>query len=99
MSGTLDQISDDEVPSPCLPATSPPQPSARAAATVPADSDDKVPIPHCSHRPALVSFYAEVPLLHPSFPCLFPPRPLLCFALNLPCRLAADALSGVAIKL
>jgi hypothetical protein len=99
VSGTPDQISDGEVPIPLLRATSPPQPSARAAAPLPADSDDEVPIPRFSHRTALVSCYgdAEVALCAPEFLAFPPPPPLLLFALNLPCRLAAtaDALSGM----
>jgi hypothetical protein len=46
VSGPPDQISDDEVPVPPLNVTSPPQPSARAAAPSSADSDDEVPIQH-----------------------------------------------------
>jgi phosphate-selective porin len=66
MPGASDQVSDDEVPIPCLHATSPFWLSARAAVTSPADSDDEVPIPRFSHRPTLVSCYgdAEGPLLH-----------------------------------
>jgi hypothetical protein len=54
VSGAHDQVSDDEVPIPCLHVTSLPQPLARAAAS-PAGSDDEVPIPPFSHHPALVS--------------------------------------------
>jgi hypothetical protein len=49
VSCTPEQISDDEVPIPHLHDTSPPQPSAHAAAPSPADSDDEVPIPRVSH--------------------------------------------------
>jgi hypothetical protein len=46
---------DDEFPIPCLCVSSPPRPSALAAAALPADNVDEVPIPHFSQRPALVS--------------------------------------------
>jgi hypothetical protein len=71
VSGTPDQISDGEAPFPRLHVTSPPQPSAHAAAPSPADSDDEAPIPRFSHRTALVSCYgdAEVPLPHPGRSC------------------------------
>jgi hypothetical protein len=69
---TPDQISNDEVPIPRLHVTSSPQPSVYAAALMPADRDDEVPIPHFSHRTALHSCYgdAEVPLPHPGVSCL-----------------------------
>jgi hypothetical protein len=72
VSGTPDQISDDEVPIPGLHVISPPQPSAYAAAPSPADSDDEVPIPCFSHRIVLVSCYGdvEVPLPRPGVLCL-----------------------------
>jgi hypothetical protein len=56
VSGTPDQISDDEVPIPRLHAyaTFPPQLSAQAAVLSPADSDDKFLNPCFSHRAALV---------------------------------------------
>jgi hypothetical protein len=54
VSNASDQVNDDEVPILCLHVTSPPRPSACAAAASPADSDDKSPIPQFSH-PALVS--------------------------------------------
>jgi hypothetical protein len=65
VSGAPDHVSDDEVPIPCLHVTLPPRPAARAAATSPANSDDEVPIPRFSHRPALLSRCgdAEVSLL------------------------------------
>jgi hypothetical protein len=83
------QIGDDEVPISRL--------SLHAAAPLPADNDDDVPIPRFLHHTALVSCYgdAEVPLLRPSVSCLSSsPSPLL-FALNLPWMLVADALSGM----
>jgi hypothetical protein len=91
--GAPDQVRDDEVPIPCLHATSPPRPSARAAAASPAGSDDEAPILHFSHFPALVSCYddAEVPVLSTSVSVLSSSTSLLLFALNLPRRLA-DAL-------
>jgi hypothetical protein len=72
---------------------------AFADAGLPADSDDEAPILRSSLGPVLVSSShdAEVPLLHLSLSRLTPPLPLLLFALNLPCRLAAvaNALSGM----
>jgi hypothetical protein len=89
MSGTPDQISDDEVPIS--------QPSAHAAAPSPADSDDEVPIPHFSDQTALVSCMVMLRFLAcaPVLLAFLPPPPLILF--NLPCRLAtpADALSGM----
>jgi hypothetical protein len=74
-------------------------PSACAAATLPADSDDEVPIPHFSRGTALICvmvmlrFFSRTPV----FLAYPPPPPLLLFALNLHRRLAAaaDALSGM----
>jgi hypothetical protein len=43
VSGALEQVSDDEVPIPCLHVTSPSRPSALA--TSPAASDGEFPIP------------------------------------------------------
>jgi hypothetical protein len=65
VTGAPYQVSDDEVPISCLHVTSPPRPSAHAAAASPIDSDDELPIPRFSHHLALVSCYgdAEVPLL------------------------------------
>jgi ABC-type iron transport system FetAB ATPase subunit len=40
VSGAPNKVSDDEVPIPCLHVTSHPQPSACAASTLPANSDD-----------------------------------------------------------
>jgi hypothetical protein len=93
VSGAPSQISDDEVPIPLLHVTSLPQPSAHAAAPSPADSDDNVPILCFSHRTALVSCMAMLRFLFraPVFLAFPPPPPLLLFALNLPCRLAAAA--------
>jgi hypothetical protein len=54
VSGAPDQVSNDEVPIPCLNATCSPQPSARTAAASPAASDEEVAIPHFPHGPALV---------------------------------------------
>jgi hypothetical protein len=67
-----DQASDDEAPIPCLLVTSPPRPSVHAAAPSPANSDDKVLIPHFSHRSALVlcDGDAEVSLPRPGVSCL-----------------------------
>jgi hypothetical protein len=72
MLGAPNQISDDEVPIPGLYVTSPPQPSAHAATSSPAHSDDEVPIPRFSHGTVLVSCYgdAEVPLPCPRVSCL-----------------------------
>jgi hypothetical protein len=99
VSGTPDQISNDKVPIPRLHDTFPPQPSAHAAASLPADRADEVPIPR-SHTVllwfcvmAMLKFLSRA-LVFLAFP---PPPPLLLFALNLPCRLAAvaDALLGM----
>jgi hypothetical protein len=94
--GTPDQISDDEVPIPCLHVTSPSQPSAHAAAPSPADRDDEVPIPRFSHHTALVSCYsdAEIPPALRYFLPFILPLPSYCSPST--CRLpaAADALSG-----
>jgi hypothetical protein len=99
MSGSPNQVSDDEVPIPRLHVTSPPRPSARAAATSPADSDDEVPIPCFSHRTDLVSCYgdAEAPLPRPSVSHLSSSTSPPIVRLNPPHRLAAaaDALSGM----
>jgi hypothetical protein len=80
VSGTPDQISDDEVPIPRLHVTSPPQPSARAAAPSPAGSDDEFPL-HGSHTVLLwfrimvmLRFLSRAPVF-----LAFPP-PLLLFA-------------------
>jgi hypothetical protein len=72
LSGTPDQISNDEVRIPRLHGTFPPQPSAHAAAPSPADSDDEVLIPRLSHRAAvgLCDGDAEVPLPCPGVACL-----------------------------
>jgi hypothetical protein len=72
VSGTPDHISNDEIPIPRLHVTAPPQTSAHAAASSPADSNDVVPILRFSHRTALVSCcdYAEVPLPGPFVSCL-----------------------------
>jgi hypothetical protein len=97
VSGAPDQVSDDEVPIPCQHVTTPPRPSAPAAAPSPADRDDEVPIPQFSHCTALLSCYgdAEVPLPLPSLSRLFSSTTVLLFALNLPCRLVAVALLGM----
>jgi hypothetical protein len=99
VSGAPNQVSDDEVPIPCLHVTSPLRPSACATAASPSDSDDEVPIPRFSHCPALVSCYrdAAVPPQRLRFLTFAPPLPLLLFALNLPRMLAAvaDDLSGM----
>jgi hypothetical protein len=55
MFGALDLVSDDEVPIPCLPVPSPWRPSAHAAAALPADRGDEVPILGTQPRSALVS--------------------------------------------
>jgi hypothetical protein len=47
--GAPDQVTNDEVPIPCM-SPPPPRPCARAAATLLVDSDDKVPILCFSHR-------------------------------------------------
>jgi hypothetical protein len=54
VSGTPDQIRDDEVPIPRLHVTSPPQPSAPSAAPSPGDSDDEVSVPHFPNCSAFV---------------------------------------------
>jgi hypothetical protein len=93
MSGAPDQVSDDEVPIPHLHVTFPRSPSALAAATSPAVRDDEGPILRFSHHTALVSSYCDA---EASPPCTSVSRlsssTLLLFALNLLCRLAADAL-------
>jgi hypothetical protein len=75
-----------------------PQPSARAAAPPPAESDDEVPIPRFSYHTAILIPYFRIIVmlrfLSRAPVCLAFPPPLLLFALNPPCRLAADALSG-----
>jgi hypothetical protein len=81
MPGASDQVRDDEVPIPCLHATSPFWPSAHAAVTSPADSDDEVPIP-ISHT-ALLWFRVMVMLRVLSCASVFlvfalPPPILLC---------------------
>jgi hypothetical protein len=95
VSGTPGQISDDEIRIPRLHGTFPPQPSAHAAATVMAKFSFRV-----SHTVllwfcvmAMLWFLSRAPVFL-AFP---PPPPLLLFALNLPCRLAAvaDALLGM----
>jgi hypothetical protein len=93
VSGTTDQSSDDEVRIPHLHGTFPPQPSAHAAPPSPADIADEVLIPRFWQRAALVlcGGDAEVSLPRPVFLAFLPPPPLLLFALNLPCRLAAVA--------
>jgi hypothetical protein len=93
MSGAPDQVSDDEVPIPHLHVTSPPSPSALAAATSPAVRDDEIPILVFSDHTALVLSFrdAKASLLRTSVSRLSSST-LLLFALNLPCRLAADAL-------
>jgi hypothetical protein len=60
----------------CMSPT-PPRPSAHAAATLLADSDNEVPIPHVSRCTALLSCYgdAAVPL----------PRPSVQLELNIRC--------------
>jgi hypothetical protein len=65
VSGTPNQISNDEVPIPHLRVTSPPQPSAHAAAPSPADSEDEDPIPRFSHPTAPVSCYGDAEVPHP----------------------------------
>jgi hypothetical protein len=62
VSGAPDQVSDDKIPIPCLQVSPPPRPSAHTTAASPADSDDELPIPRLSHRPALVSCYGDVAL-------------------------------------
>jgi hypothetical protein len=97
VSGTPEQISDDEVCIPRLHGTFPPQPSAHAAAPLPADIDDEVHILPLSHHDALVSCYGDAAVSQaPVFLALSPSPPLLLFALKLFCRLAAvaDALLG-----
>jgi hypothetical protein len=70
--GAPDQVSDDEVPIPHLHATPPSPPSARAAATLLADSDDEVPLLRFSPRTALLSCCGDavVPFPHPIICCL-----------------------------
>jgi hypothetical protein len=57
----------------------PPRPSAPAAATLPADRDEEVPIPCLPHRTALVSCDgdAEIPLSRPSVSCLSSSPPIV----------------------
>jgi hypothetical protein len=99
VSGSLDQVSDDEVPIPCLHVASPPRPSAHVAAATPSDSDDEF-----SFRvPPTVRLWFRVLVMlrflscDQAFLALSPPLLLLLFALNLPCSLAAtaNALSGM----
>jgi hypothetical protein len=59
VSGAPDQVRDDEVPIPRLHVTSPLRPFARAAATLPADSDDVVPILSFSRCTALIWCYGD----------------------------------------
>jgi hypothetical protein len=63
-----DQVFNDAVSILRLHVNAPPRPSARAAATSPADSDDEVPILHFSRCAALISCcgVAVVPLPRPS---------------------------------
>jgi hypothetical protein len=73
VSGTPDQISDDEVHIPRLHGTFPPQPFAHAAAPSPANSDDEVLILRFSHRAAVVlcNDNAEVSLPCHGVSCLY----------------------------
>jgi hypothetical protein len=67
VSGAPNQVSDDGVPIPRLHVSAPPRPSAGAASTPPADSDDEGPILRFSRCTALISYYgnAAVPLPRP----------------------------------
>jgi hypothetical protein len=93
VSGTPDQISDDELRIPRLHGPFPPHPFAHAAPPSPADSADEVLIPCFLHRPlwfrviVMLRFLSRAPV----FLAFSPPPPFLLFALNLPCRLAAFA--------
>jgi hypothetical protein len=53
MSRASDQVSNDEVPIPCLRIPATPRPSDPAAAALRTDKDDEVPFLSGTHRPAL----------------------------------------------
>jgi hypothetical protein len=95
-----DQVFNDAVSIPRLHVTTPLRPSARTAATSPADSDDEVPILHFSLCAALISCcgVAVIPLPRPSVSrrvsSLLLHLPSYC-SLNLPRESVDDALSGM----
>jgi hypothetical protein len=95
VSGAPGQVSHDEVPIPCL-RVSPPPPrcSARAAAALPAERDDEVPI---YFSPTVLLWFHVLVMPRfiscgQAFLVLTLPLPQLLFALNLPGRQAAAAM-------
>jgi hypothetical protein len=96
VSRSPDQVSDDEIPIPRLCVTAPPGPSACAVATL---LTVMMKFLFCVSQTVLLCFCVMVMLQFLSRTQVFlafpPPPPLLLFALNLPRRLVADALSGM----